>query len=194
MVTVSSSKSVEGRPPSPGVPATRHNRTGDEVGPVAQLEGEVAHSRRTEVFRRSRDPVHPTDTKSAPGAIGDCLAVSHFNDVGLDIPGDDVPRSVAEAQTLALPDRVEPRAAVTPEFTPAPRFKDETLLLAEIVAGRSQGSGSVRGSISPGCQDDRDCSARARQRAGGTASLVIVPIGNSARRNCSCVRCERKYV
>jgi len=62
------------------------------------------------------------------------ITVGDLDDIGLDVPGDDVPRSVTEPQPLTLPDRIEPGTAVAPELTATPRLNDGALFLTEVVA------------------------------------------------------------
>lgn len=113
---------------------------GTEVGRMAYLDGHAEG--RGEAIRRAHgvaegidcQPMGRCDAEVVAVGLDGIVAVHHPQDVALHVLLDDVPGAAAEAEAFALPDGVEPEAAMHAQHATRLAVDDLSGLLAEVLA------------------------------------------------------------
>ena len=106
-----------------------------DVGRVAVLEHDV-HGALDALPRVARDEVHLVKVERTPVLLVGAVAVADVDDIFIDVFAHDIPWSTAQAQAFALPDGVEPVAAVLAQLAARLQFDDGTGLLAQVAADK----------------------------------------------------------
>ena len=104
-----------------------------DVRSVAVLEHDVNGAVDT-LPRVARDEVHLVKVERATVLLGRAVAVRDVDDVVIDVLAHDIPRAAAQAQALALPDGVEPVAAVLAQLAPCLQLDDGAGTLAQVAS------------------------------------------------------------
>lgn len=104
-----------------------------DVRRVTVLEHDVNGAVNT-LPRVARDEVHLVEVERATILLGRAVAVRDVDDVVIDVLAHHIPRTAAQAQAFALPDCVEPIAAVLAQLAASLQLDDGAGTLAQVAA------------------------------------------------------------